>query len=125
MDLGSSTFDTPGDTPPGRSTSVLLEELEQISTLEHDTALAKAMAVVDWVGENTVADIEAGAATLTDRGLDTGLPVAGPGAPLVSDFALVELCAVLGRSLDSGRCYVAATLRTPLHEWGHRHACEP
>ncbi len=51
-------------------------------------------------------DDEANAATLTERGLDTGLPVAGPGAPLISDFAVMELSALLGRSLDSGRNYV-------------------
>ncbi len=43
---------------------------------------------------------------MTERGLDTGLPVAGPGAPLISDFAVMELSALLGRSLDSGRNYV-------------------
>ena len=41
-----------------------------------------------------------------ERGLDTGLPLAGPGAPLISDFAVMELSALLGRSLDSGRNYV-------------------
>ena len=46
------------------------------------------------------------ASTLTERGLDSGLPVAGPGAPLISDFAVMELSALLGRSLDSGRNYV-------------------
>ncbi len=43
---------------------------------------------------------------MTTRGLDTGLPLAGLGAPLISDFAVMELSALLGRSLDSGRCYV-------------------
>ena len=32
--------------------------------------------------------------------------LAGPGAPLISDFAVMELSALLGRSLDSGRNYV-------------------
>ena len=53
---------------------------------------------------------EADASTLTERGLDTGLPVAGPGAPLISDFAVMELSALLGRSLDSGRNYVGQIL---------------
>ncbi len=62
-------------------------------------------AVAEWAAEHVVDD-EANAATLTERGLDTGLPVAGPGAPLISDFAVMELSALLGRSLDSGRSYV-------------------
>ncbi len=55
-------------------------------------------------------DDEADAATLIERGLDTGLPLAGPGAPLISDFAVMELSALLGRSLDSGRNYVGQVI---------------
>jgi hypothetical protein len=70
-----------------------------------DREIAKLRKIAEWAAEHVVAD-EADAATLTERGLDTGLPVAGPGAPLVSDFAVMELSALLGRSLDSGRNYV-------------------
>ena len=42
--------------------------------------------------------------------LDTGVPIAGEGAPLVSEFALMELVAVLGRSPDGGRLYVGRVL---------------
>ncbi|HWJ12083.1 MAG TPA: hypothetical protein VNS46_22070, partial [Nocardioides sp.] len=55
--------------------------------------------------QNTIETTE-GAATLVDGVIDTGLPIAGPGAPLVSEFALMELIAVLGRSPDGGRAYV-------------------
>ena len=61
--------------------------------------------IAEWALEHVVAE-EADASTLTERGLDTGLPLAGPGAPLISDFAVMELSALLGRSLDSGRNYV-------------------
>ena len=47
---------------------------------------------------------------MIERGLDTGLPLAGPGAPLISDFAVMELSALLGRSLDSGRNYVGQVI---------------
>ncbi len=57
-----------------------------------------------------VVDDEAAAATIVERGLDTGLPLAGHGAPLISDFAVMELAALLGRSLDSGRNYVGQVL---------------
>ncbi|WP_414858530.1 hypothetical protein, partial [Nocardioides sp. Root190] len=38
--------------------------------------------------------------------MDTGVPIAGLGAPLVSEFALMELIAVLGRTPDGGRMHV-------------------
>ena len=66
-------------------------------------------AIAEWAGEHIVDD-EADAATLIERGLDTGLPLAGPGAPLISDFAVMELSALLGRSLDSGRNYVGQVI---------------
>ncbi|RHW27413.1 HNH endonuclease [Nocardioides immobilis] len=70
---------------------------------DHEIGLLREIA--EWAGEHVVAE-GAEASTITERGLDTGLPVAGPGAPLISDFAVMELSALLGRSLDSGRAYV-------------------
>ena len=40
-------------------------------------------------------------------GADTMLELAGPGAPEVSEFAVIELAAALGRSTDSGRVLVS------------------
>jgi len=71
-----------------------------------DREIAKLRKVAEWASEHVVSEDAADIATLTERGLDTGLPVAGPGAPLISDFAVMELSALLGRSLDSGRNYV-------------------
>jgi len=65
--------------------------------------------IVEWATGNIVAGSE-GAATLRDGFVDTGLPIAGAGAPLVSEFALMELVAVLGRSPDGGRAYVGRVL---------------
>jgi len=65
--------------------------------------------IVEWAGDHIVTAPE-GAATLTDGFLDTGVPVAGDGAPLVSEFALMELVAVLGRTPDGGRAYVGRVL---------------
>jgi hypothetical protein len=67
--------------------------------------IAEVRMIAEWAAEHVVDD-EADASTLTERGWDTGLPVAGPGAPLISDFAVMELSALLGRSQDSGRNYV-------------------
>ena len=71
--------------------------------------IATVREIAEWAGEHVVDD-EAAAATLIERGLDTGLPLAGPGAPLISDFAVMELSALLGRSLDSGRNYVGQVI---------------
>ncbi|KRA38357.1 HNH endonuclease signature motif containing protein [Nocardioides sp. Root614] len=58
-----------------------------------------------WANQHTVTTPEQ-AATIIDGVIDTGVPIAGEGAPLVSEFALMELIAVLGRSPDGGRAYV-------------------
>src|SRR5690349_8657761 len=83
----------------------LLAEIRYDDQVIRDREISKVRHIAEWALEHVVDD-EADAATLTERGLDTGLPVAGPGAPLISDFAVMELSALLGRSLDSGRCYV-------------------
>jgi hypothetical protein len=83
----------------------LLTEIRDRRAIIAEQEIGTVRAVAEWAAEHIVAD-EAAAATLTERGLDTGLPVAGPGAPLISDFAVMELSALLGRSYDSGRNYV-------------------
>ncbi|WP_028656916.1 HNH endonuclease signature motif containing protein [Nocardioides sp. J54] len=65
--------------------------------------------IVAWAEANTV-DQPDEAATVRDGFLDTGIPIAGPGAPMVSEFALMELIAVLGRTPDGGRLYVGKIL---------------
>ncbi|WP_183099188.1 HNH endonuclease [Nocardioides pelophilus] len=87
----------------------LLASIQQRRTVITDQEIATVREIAEWAGEHVVAD-EADASTLTERGLDTGLPLAGPGAPLVSDFAVMELSALLGQSLDSGRNYVGQVI---------------
>ena len=41
---------------------------------------------------------------------DRALPIAGPGAPLVSEFALIEYAATLNMSTDAANAYVGKTL---------------
>ncbi|WP_322938145.1 HNH endonuclease signature motif containing protein [Nocardioides bizhenqiangii] len=88
----------------------LLASIKQRRTVIADQEIATVREIAEWAGEHVVADDAADVATLTERGLDTGLPLAGPGAPLISDFAVMELSALLGRSLDSGRNYVGQVL---------------
>ena len=87
----------------------LLAEIRDRRTVIAEQEIATLRAIVEWAAEHTVDD-QAAASTLFERGLDTGLPLAGPGAPLISDFAVMELSALLGRSLDSGRNYVGQVL---------------
>ena len=50
------------------------------------------------------------AATIVEHGRDTGLAMAGPGAPCVSEFAVIELAAALGMTADACRRYVGQVL---------------
>jgi hypothetical protein len=106
----SSTSPQPAaevDAPAAVSRSQeLLAEIHQDQQAITDREIAKVRKIAGWAHENVVAEDAADVATLTERGLDTGLPLAGEGAPLISDFAVMELSALLGRSLDSGRNYI-------------------
>ena len=46
----------------------------------------------------------------SDRYGDTGMPVAGEGAPLVAEFAITEFAAAIGVSTDAGKRYVGHAL---------------
>ncbi|MEZ0578610.1 hypothetical protein [Nocardioides sp. MH1] len=127
MELGTaSLFDLPA-TPrvearepaapsPNDELLVGIRDAQSVIT---EQEIVKVKKIADWALLHIVSD-ESAAATITERGLDTGLPVAGPGAPLISDFAVMELSALLGRSLDSGRSYIGQVLelshRLP-HTW--------
>jgi hypothetical protein len=68
------------------------------------------VAIVAWA-DATVVELREEAACLTVPGyLDTGIPIAGAGAPLVSEFGLMELIATLERSPDGGRAYVGQVI---------------
>ena len=66
-------------------------------------------AAVDWAAMHSVDSIE-DAATIADRYGDTGMPVAGEGAPLVAEFAITEFAAAIGVSTDAGKRYVGHAL---------------
>src|SRR5688500_11901619 len=113
MDLGTaSLFDLtalPADeaveSAPASRSQELLTGIRDNRAVLIDCQISEVRHIAEWAGQHVVAD-GAEASTITERGFDTGLPVAGPGAPLISDFAVMELSALLGRSLDSGRSYV-------------------
>ncbi|GAA3822202.1 HNH endonuclease signature motif containing protein [Nocardioides panacisoli] len=107
MDLGKHP--SPMGRYDGRSTRELLDGLTTTLRGQRDLRIDEWCQIVAWADANTT-DCTEGAATLVDGYLDTGVPIAGPGAPLVSEFALMELIAVLGRSPDGGRDYVGRVI---------------
>jgi hypothetical protein len=68
-------------------------------------------AAVLWAEQHPPESIDF-AATWTSGGGDTGIPIAGPGAPLVSEFCIAEFALAIGRSTDSGRVLVAHAVET-------------
>jgi len=93
----------------GRSTAELLRDLASGVQARHRVEVEEFRNVIAWADANVVEDLE-GAATIRDSYVDTGIPIAGPGAPLVTEFGLTELVATLGRSLDGGRDHVGKVI---------------
>ncbi|HWI42477.1 MAG TPA: HNH endonuclease signature motif containing protein [Nocardioides sp.] len=93
----------------GRSVAELLTEASAEVRGRQVSQIREWVLITAWADQNTI-DCTEGAATLVDGVIDTGVPIAGEGAPLVSEFALMELIAVLERSPDSGRSYVGRVI---------------
>ena len=83
MDLGKAA-----DT----STASVLAELRAEVESREASLIREWTRIVAWASDHVVSEPE-GAATIREGYVDTGLPVAGPGAPLVSEFALMEVVA--------------------------------
>jgi hypothetical protein len=64
--------------------------------------------VIEYCAAHQVEETDA--ATYVEFGKDTGLALAGDGAPFVSEFAVVELAAALGMTTDACRRYVGKVL---------------
>ena len=64
------------------------------------------LAAVTWAEQHPPESIHQ-AATWIAGGGDTGLPLAGPGAPLVAEFCIAEFAVALGGSTESGRALIA------------------
>ncbi|WP_182376884.1 HNH endonuclease signature motif containing protein [Nocardioides sp. WS12] len=95
MDLGTDT----------RSDRALLSDLSNGVKVRQAALVKEWIDIATWARRNIVTSPEQ-AATIVDGVIDTGVPIAGAGAPLVSEFNLMELIALLGRSPDGGRGYV-------------------
>src|SRR5215213_8552623 len=93
---------TPGD---DLDTAAAVLEYARAKTVDADRAEAeKLQAAVAWAAMHSV-DSLAEAATVWDHG-ETGLPVAGPGAPLVGEFSVTGFAAAIGLSTEAGKTYL-------------------
>ncbi len=92
-----------------RSTAALLSRVGDRIRSRNTLVIEEWEDITAWASDHVVTGPE-GAATITEGYLDTGVPIAGDGAPLVSEFALMELVAVLGRTPDGGKAYVGRVI---------------
>ena len=67
------------------------------------------IAAVTWAEQHPPESIDEAATWITPGG-DTGLTLAGEGAPLVAEFCIAEFALAIGRSTDGGRALVAAAV---------------
>src|ERR1044072_4740159 len=101
--MAADAFEIEEPTPVGLLDAVRGSRAAQMAEQVRELKL-----VVEWCAAHEVEADEA--ATVVEFGRDTGLALAGPGAPYVSEFAVVELAAALGTTSDAGRRYVGRVL---------------
>src|SRR6187431_295259 len=86
-------------------TAAAVLEFARAKTVDADAAESnKLQAAVTWAGMHSV-DSLAEAATVWDHG-ETGIPVAGPGAPLIGEFSVTEFAAAIGLPTEAGKAYL-------------------
>ncbi|MEI5672476.1 HNH endonuclease, partial [Nocardioides sp. CCNWLW212] len=62
-------------------------------------------AAVAWAGMHSTGSLQ-DAAAVWIPGCEDEMAIAGPGAPLIAEFSVLEFSAALGLSSDSGRIYL-------------------
>jgi hypothetical protein len=81
--------------------------------VESDRAQAtQFVAALVWADQHPVESIIEAATWIAGGGAETGIPLAGDGAPLVAEFCVAEFALAIGRSTDSGRCLLAHAVET-------------
>ncbi len=101
---------------------ILLGALRANRHATTDLEVERLELTIDWAAEHTVTADGDWAAHQVGIFGDRALPVAGEGAPLVSEFAIMEYAATLAMSTDAGKAYVgnALELRYRLPRlWAH------
>ena len=86
----------------------LLDEVRASRQAQMAEQVNELKLVIEWCAAHEVPADEA--ATVVEFGRDTGLALAGEGAPCVSEFAVVELAAALGMTTEAGKSHVGKVL---------------
>lgn len=90
--------------PPDTAAAVL--RAARAHRRDADEAEVKLLiAALDWAIMHPAESVE-DCATIYVRGVDTAIPVAGPGAPLVAEFAIPEFAAAVGLSTEAGKGFI-------------------
>ena len=106
--LGCSMTTTAVDTGPATTAEVLA--VLRSRKADRDAAeIAMVRATIDWAVLNEV-EPDDWYANYGQAIGDRGVPLAGPGAPLVSEFAAMEYAVALGMSTDAGKAYLGRVL---------------
>jgi hypothetical protein len=100
MDTGTQTL----------AASAVLAAARGARRAENQAAAEVLVQAVEWCRLHEVSDLDDAATWMAGHGVDTGLPIAGPGAPLVSEFAVAEFASALGLSAGSGRILIGHAL---------------
>src|SRR6187431_352375 len=86
-------------------TAAAVLEFARAKTVDADAAESnKLQAAVTWAAMHSVDSLDE-AATVWDHG-ETGMPVAGPGAPLIGEFCVTEFAAAIGLPTEAGKTYL-------------------
>ncbi|MDP3892160.1 HNH endonuclease signature motif containing protein [Nocardioides sp.] len=91
-------------TPTGPEASALLDGVRTESKAAIEVEVRRLQLVLQWCALHETDDERQAAFG------DHGIPLAGDGAPWVSEFAVMELGTALGQSTDSAKRYVGAAL---------------
>ena len=91
------------------ATAEVLAVLRGHKTDRDAAEIAMAKATIEWAVLNEV-ESDDWYANFGQGFGDRGLPLAGAGAPLVSEFAAMEYAAALGMSTDAGKAYLGRVL---------------
>src|SRR3954469_7286209 len=65
---------------------------------------------IEWARLHEVSDLDEAATWWAGGGVDTGIPIAGEGAPLIGEFAVTEFATALGMTAESGRNLLAQAI---------------
>src|SRR3954467_4303031 len=68
------------------------------------------IAAVEWARLHEVTDFDDAATWWAGRGVDTGIPIAGEGAPLIAEFSVAGFVTALGMTAESGRNLLAQAI---------------